>query len=161
MRRAILRINQRVKNLVDELHHQVAAKLCADYDTILLPTFDTSVMVRKDGKKRRIGRGTARSMLTFAHYRFRTFLLHKARETGTKVVLVNEAYTSQTCGGCGNLHNKLGGGKVFRCPSDGCEYVCDRDVNGARNILLRFMRFNCESTLVRAFGGADEGVESL
>jgi transposase len=51
--------------------------------------------------------------------------------------VVDEAYTSKTCGRCGSLHDGLGKSKVFKCPS--CDFTLDRDVNGARNILIRFL----------------------
>ena len=36
-----------------------------------------------------------------------------------------------------HIHSKLGGSKVFECPK--CHIVLDRDVNGSRNILLKFL----------------------
>ena len=74
-------------------------------------------------------------MLTWAHYRFRQSLFARTKRTGTVVQLVDEAYTSKTCGKCGNVHNGLGGAKTFHCPL--CNHKVDRDANGARNILLR------------------------
>ena len=59
---------------------------------------------------------------------FRQRLLSKAEETGADVIIQNEAYTSQTCSGCGNLQ-RIGGSKIYRCRR--CELVMDRDVNGA------------------------------
>ena len=46
-------------------------------------------------------------------------------------------YRSKTCGFCGYIHKKLGGSKVFSCPQ--CKTKLDRDINGARNILLRYL----------------------
>jgi transposase len=43
----------------------------------------------------------------------------------------------KTCGRCGHIHEKLGGNKRFKCPACGLEI--DRDANGARNILLRYL----------------------
>ena len=48
-------------------------------------------------------------MLTWSHYRFRMRLIAKAREyPHCKVIVVDEAYTSKTCGSCGNIHQRLG-----------------------------------------------------
>ena len=42
---------------------------------------------------------------------------------------------SKTCGKCGNINDKLGSKESWKCPV--CAHEHDRDVNGARNILLR------------------------
>ena len=74
--------------------------------------------------------------MTWSHYQFRSVLENKARRyRGAKVVVVDEAYTSKTCGRCGWIHARLGGSKTFRCSE--CGWVVDRDVNGARNSVLR------------------------
>jgi putative transposase len=68
LRRAAGRLRQRIRNLVDDLHHQLAAYLVDNYALILLPTFFTSEMVPRRGRV--IRSKTARSMLTWGHYRF-------------------------------------------------------------------------------------------
>ena len=73
-------------------------------------------------------------MLTFAHYRFKQFLKHKAFETGKLVLDVNEAYTSKTVSWTGEIVKNLGGAKVIRSRKDG---QAMRDINGARGIFLR------------------------
>ena len=52
-----------------------------------------------------------------------------------RVKLCTEEYTSVTCGQCGALNKGLGTSKDFLCPA--CGEACDRDANGARNILLK------------------------
>ena len=81
-----------------------------------------------------------------SHHRFKQRLLaNKAREyPWCKVLIVDEAYTSKTCGMCGHIHQSLGGNKVFRCPH--CSFEIDRNVNGARNILLRFLTLYHETS---------------
>jgi putative transposase len=136
MQRAGRQLRAKIKNLVHTLHHTVARHLCESYNQILIPVFETKNMVSKI--KRRIGSQTARMMLTWSHYRFRKILEDKAREyPDCNVFVVDEAYTSKTCGRCGSLHDGLGKSKVFKCPS--CDFTLDRDVNGARNILIRFL----------------------
>jgi transposase len=51
-------------------------------------------------------------------------------------VLVNEAYTTQTCPECGERHKPAG--RVYSCLS--CGFVGHRDVVGASNILARLER---------------------
>lgn len=135
--RARLKIYARITNLVDEVHWQMANVLCREFDVILIPEFGVKGMTQRRNAPRRrcIGKNTVRRMLMWAHYRFRQRLLYKAKQHGKTVVVVNEAYTSKTCTVCGHQHQKLGGAKIFKCPS--CGLVVGRDVAGARNILLR------------------------
>lgn len=135
MHRAWLRMFERIRNLRKDMHRRVAKWLCASYDVILLPKFETSQMVLRG--YRRIKSNTVRKMLTWSHYSFQQHLLHKAKEFGVRVEIVTEEYTSKTCGRCGTLHHKLGGQKVFKCPNPQCRLVIDRDWNGARNIFLK------------------------
>ena len=134
MRRAWHKMQWRIRNLVDECHKKMVKFLCANYSVILLPAFKTHDMVLRN--QRKIASKTARAMLTWSHYRFKQRLLFQRQEyPWCKVVICDEAYTSMTCGLCGALNHQLGGAKVFKCPS--CGAVLDRDVNGARNILLK------------------------
>lgn len=64
---------------------------------------------------------------------FRRLLEYKAKAAGVQVVVVNPAYTSQRCSGCGELVKKDLKTRVHACPN--CGLVLDRDVNAARNIL--------------------------
>jgi putative transposase len=136
MRRAAFRIRQKIRNLVDELHRQTASYLTLNYRIIFIPTFESSEMVAK--AKRKIRSKTARAMLTWAHYRFKQTLKHQALTRNVTVIEVSEAYTSKTCVRCGHVHTKLGGSKVFKCPS--CNHEINRDFNGALGILLRALR---------------------
>ena len=132
MRRAAERMTVKVQNLINELHHKVARFLVDNFDVILLPTFETSNMVCRS--QRRIRSKTVRNLLTFAHYRFKTFLQHKAAENGRSLLIVNEAYTSKTVSWTGEINHKLGGAKMVKS-ADGQRM--DRDYNGARGIFLR------------------------
>ena len=141
------RIRKRSTDLVNELHKKCAIWLCETYDVVLLPKFDTRQMAqrtnREDGRARKIGKKTAGAMVRLSHYKFRSFLLHKARQTGTVVELCDENWTSKTCGQCGTLNGKLGSRKRFACPR--CGYDVDRDHNAARNILIRYAWKNGET----------------
>ena len=140
LQRAARRVRERVRNLVDEAHKKFSKWLCENHHAILLPAFATSQMIRRG--QRRIGSKTARAMATWAHFRFRQRLLSKAREyPWCQVVICDEVYTSKSCTGCGAVHSKLGGAKVFKCPT--CYFQIDRDENGARNILLRYLTLHC------------------
>ena len=121
------RIRWKIKDLISEIHHKLALFLVKSFDCILLPSFETSDMVTKLHSK------VARAMLGWSHYKFKQFLKFKAEEYSCKVIEVNEAYTSKTCGKCGKMQN-IGSKKIMKCS---CGLELDRDLNGARNIFLK------------------------
>lgn len=135
--RAVGNFRTRISNLIDELHYKVINFLVRNFSVILLPTFETSGMVgkEKDGKKRKINKSVVRSMLGYRFYVFGQRLAGACKKYGVRLLRVNEAYTSKTNSFTGELIN-IGSKKSF-C-YDGIEV--DRDINGARGILLRAMR---------------------
>jgi putative transposase len=72
--------------------------------------------------------------LALGHCSFRTILEHKALEYNIKLNLVKEHYTSKTCGVCGNIKN-IKAESEYECKK--CKAHLDRDLNGARNILIK------------------------
>ena len=132
-----LHLERRVGNLVDEMHWKIARELCTEYETIVIPPFETQKMAKKwtNGRYRKINKTATRMMLRLAHYRFRQKLIHVANKLGSQVVICTEEYTSKTCGHCSEIHQGLGSSKKFNCPH--CRIHLDRDANGARNICLK------------------------
>ena len=121
------------KHLVNDLHKRVAYDIVQNNDIILLPSFETSNMVSKDGNgKRKLRRKTIRAMLDLSHYKFKTYIKYLAEKYGKVVIDVNEAYTSKTING--KIY-KIGSKKSLKVGKE----TYDRDINGARNILLRFI----------------------
>ncbi len=81
-----------------------------------------------------LGAKTTEKMLMLSHFTFKQRLIHKANKQGKTVFIVNESYTSKTCGKCGVRNTKLGGSETFSCI---CGATCDRDIHASRNILLK------------------------
>lgn len=140
-KKAILKRELKVGNLIKEFHYSVVNYLTKTYNKVFLPTFETSAIIkhRKDQedcgtKQRVIGRSTARRMNNLSHYKFKQRLLHRCELTNTELYLVNEAYTSKTCTKCGCLNN-VGSSETYNCLK--CGLVIDRDINGARNIFIK------------------------
>ncbi len=132
-------LRTRVRNLVDEVHKKAAKWLTSEYRLIFIPTFESSQMVAKSGKKsRKINSKTVRQLLRWSHYRFKQTLKFHALKRGAEVIDVSEEYTSKTCTSCGHVHAKLGGSKQFRCPR--CRHTLPRDFNGALGIFLKALR---------------------
>jgi putative transposase len=131
----IIRLRIKIRNLLSEMHHKVSCFLAKNYSTILLPAFETKQMCSK--LTRKIRTKTVRNMLGLAHYRFQELLKYKCKRYGSTLKIVNESYTTKTCGNCGCLNN-VGSKDTFNCKE--CILVIDRDYNGSRNIMLREMR---------------------
>jgi putative transposase len=145
LREKRLRLEERIRGLVDELHWKCANFLVQRFDLIVIPPFETAAMSKRyeaaRDRRRRIGRRTTRQMLRLRHFAFRQRLLYLASVHGKEVAVRGEEYTSKTCGHCGHIHATLGGAKVFRCPS--CTVRYDRDAGGgARNIFIKNVSFS-------------------
>ncbi len=130
------RLAIRIRNLVDDLHRRVACDLVRAFDVILLPSFGTKEMSAKS--ERKIRTRTVRSMPGLAHYRFRQKLAWMCRKYGKRLIIANEAYTSRTRSWDGFVAQEPGGSKTV---SDGT-IIVERDMNGARGIMLRALYGN-------------------
>jgi IS605 OrfB family transposase len=66
----------------------------------------------------------------------RDFITYKARRAGVPVVVVDPAYTSQSCSACGHTSRRNRPSRaVFACT--GCSVVLHADVNASRNLARR------------------------
>ena len=82
---------------------------------------------------RKLKRITKRLMQMFSFHSFKTKLAWKCKVYKKKLVIVDESYTSKTCGSCGKL-NDMKGAEIYKCK---CGFVVDRDMNGSRNIMIK------------------------
>lgn len=126
------RIRDKIKHLVDDLHWKSASILCKLSDKILIGNMSTVGVIGGNLKPR-----TKRALQALSHYTFRQRLKAKCEELGVEFAEVNESYTSKTCGSCSKLHPKLGADKIYKCT---CGFILDRDINGARNIMIKHMQ---------------------
>ena len=122
---------KRVKNLITDLHWKTVKYLTVHYDTVLLPEFRVSEMV----VKKNLSKMTKRLMNMFSFYSFKQKLKQRFSAYDNKeVIIVDESYTSCTCGRCGQ-YNNVKGQETYSCSK--CNLVIDRDISGARNILIK------------------------
>lgn len=135
MKKRCALLRTKAKNIVKDLHWQSCSFLVKNFQNIVIPQFRSKDMSNKNNRK--IGKKTTRNMLDLSHYKFLEKLKFKCLEYQRNLIIVSEEYTSKTCGNCGTINNKLRGSKVFKC--DKCKVVIDRDMNGARNILVKYL----------------------
>ena len=114
------------------MHWKTIKYLVKRFDNIIVGKLNTSGIVKKEGNLCRKLRTLA---LQLQHYTFRERLKFKGIEYNCNIIVQNEAYTSKTCGKCGELNRKLGSSKIFNCSR--CKFKYDRDLNGARNIMIK------------------------
>ena len=119
-------IYEHLGNLRDNFAHQLSHQIVNDYGTICMEDgFSKDLIENKPWM--------AKSVLDASWNRFRTYLSYKAESAGRLFVLVNPAYTSQMCSGCGTIAPKDLSERIHNCPT--CGLVMDRDLNAAKNIL--------------------------
>ena len=123
------KLNIRLQNLTDELHYKTINYITNNYKVIFLPKFENQKLVKKIKSK-----VVNRNLMLLRHYTFRSRCKMKAFEKGCFVDECTEEYTSQTCGGCGQLQ-KIESKDIYECNK--CNFILDRDVNGARNIAIK------------------------
>ena len=133
LKRTLNRTYHRIQDLVDELHWQCINYLVHNFSVIVFPPFEVKGMTKKGRKLRK---SVVRSMLSLRFYEFKERLKRKCKECGVIYIEQNESYTSKTNSFTGELITNLGSKEWFMY--DGIKV--HRDLNGARNILLRAMR---------------------
>lgn len=123
-RRALPFIYRKITRRRKHSHHVLAKQLIEAADKIYVGNLNSRWL---------ISGSLARSALDAAHCQFKQILNSKAENAGKKVILVNEAFTSQTCYSCGSRKKMELSDRTYSC--DTCGYIKDRDVNGAFNIM--------------------------
>jgi len=114
-----------LRSKIKKIHSRLAKYLCDTYGLVMIPRLD-------------IPNSNDPYLAVWDHPGFVDRLFRQAKRPGVecRVIEVEEAWTSKTCSGCGKIGNP-GWSKTFKCKR--CGLVIDRDINGARNILLKNM----------------------
>jgi len=132
LKKALRRRRIKIRNLKNDLHWKTAKYLAMNYKNILIPVFETQKMVKT------LNHSTSRSLMNLAHYTFRIRLIEQCQKYNTNLYVVTEEFTSKTCTACGEVGTlKETSYRTYCCTSCDCEI--DRDCNGSRNILLKYL----------------------
>lgn len=122
------KIEIRIKNLTDELHHKTSTFLCKNYTNIILPELDVKRLIKKTPNKE-----YRKAMLRMRIKSFNNLLKTKAELYNSNLIMENvtEAYSSRMCSGCLFINKKCSN-PIKIC--ERCNLRIDRDINGAKNI---------------------------
>lgn len=113
-----------LKTKIKKIHTRLAKFLCKRYGLVLIPRLE--VKNSKDPY-----------LAVWDHPEFVNRLFIEAKKSKTcHIIEVEESWTSKTCSSCGKINN-VGKSKTLLCWN--CGLLIDRDINGARNILLKNM----------------------
>ena len=136
-KRRAKKLRNKVRHCVDELHRKIAIWLLDNHSAVIIPKLKTKPILMKHT----IPKAAKITLKRWGHNRFQRWIQHKAKfyPNCTLIDWVNEAYTTQACGACGNLNKNVGSSETYRCSDLNCKYSLRRDVHGARNILVKFM----------------------
>jgi putative transposase len=137
-RKALGNIGNRERRRRGDFCAQAAHELAASHGLVVLEDLKTKQMTRtakgtltKPGRNVKAKSGLNRAILAKGWHQFALALASAARYTGTTVVTVPAAYTSQRCSACGHVDPKSRESQaVFRCTR-----CSDQPVNAAKNIL--------------------------
>lgn len=128
--------HRKISNIINTTHWEFANILTNNYDSILLPKFESQRFCNKSRAFNTILINTNR------HYQFTQKLTWKCKKRNVELITnFDESYTSKTCTQCGFLNNELTlGDRVYNCKQ--CKLKVDRDYNGARNIYIKYYSFD-------------------
>jgi putative transposase len=106
--------------------HQASARLIRDYDVIVV----------EELKVHALARGIlAKEVRDASWAKFISMLRYKAEWAGARLIMVDSQGTTQDCSGCAAEVHKHLGDRLHLCSC--CGLSIDRDLNAARNVLLR------------------------
>lgn len=124
------KINEKIRNKINDIHYKAINKLM-EYQIILIPILNTKKIIEQE----EFNKKSKNVLQTLCHGKFVKRLMERGELEGKHVIIVSEYLTSRTCGICFNKHKTES--KTYVCPQ--CGITIDRDVNGARNIYIKFI----------------------
>jgi putative transposase len=127
-KKALLKIEKKISNLVDEIHWKTITDIVKKNDVIYYGDIKSHNIVKS--KNCNLNRDT--NGLKF--FQFKQRLEYKAKQRNKLLILVQEQYTTKTCSNCGVL-NEVGIRKTYTCTK--CNVKYGRDLNAAKNILIK------------------------
>lgn len=135
----IKKLQDKIRRQVDDYHCKLAKFLAIKYHGIIAP--ELSRFISKCKGVTKVEANNLRRLI-MRHGNFSYRLRNACNTYGCKYLFTNEDYTSKTCGSCGRHDDGRSSvhldqdTRILTCV---CGNTVDRDINGAKNILCRFI----------------------
>jgi len=129
LRNKCYKLRTKAKNIISDFHWKLSSFLCKNYKVILLPIFKSKKM------RKNLDNISNRVLNLYSHYKFKERMIYQSKKYNCELIIVDESYTTKTCGCCGMINNFIGNSNIFWCSS--CKIELDRDYQAARNILIK------------------------
>ena len=123
----LAKLHHRIKNQRTDFLHKVSRRIIDTCGFVAVEDLNIQGMIRNHY--------LAKSISDAGWGQFLNYLTYKAEEAGSKVEKVAPHYTSINCSVCGKTVPKTLSQRMHRCPF--CNVVLGRDLNAAKNILLK------------------------
>jgi putative transposase len=124
-KRKVSLIHEKIAEVRKDYLHKQANSLLSRYSFIAMEDLDIHSMAGEHGK----------NIYDASWGMFTNIICYKAEEAGSRIVFVDAEGTTKMCSRCGEKTEKTLWDRVHKCPS--CGLVLDRDINAARNILIK------------------------
>jgi putative transposase len=140
-RERVARLHEKVANQRRDFHHKQARKLVDAHGLIVHEALNVKGIARTR---------LAKSTHDVGWAAFLNILAQKAEEAAVRVIAVDPRNTTQACSSCGAIPEvkKMLSDRVHSCS---CNYVADRDVNAALNIMRLGRSLRDETQRVAAY----------
>jgi putative transposase len=145
------RMEKKKSNQLRDFQHKLSRKMVDNTkaNTIIIGDLKVKKMAKSKKQKGKRKKTLNRSTQNQGYLsRFINFLSYKAELIGKKVVKIDEAYTSQKCCVCGEIHLMPLSERVMSC---NCGNTIDRDRNSSINIMVNFLLQNALWTSYQQF----------
>jgi len=129
LRNKCYKLKTKVSNIISDFHWKVSSFLTKNYKVVLLPIFKSQKL------KNNLNSYNNRLLDIYSHYKFQDKMKYQGIKHGCNVSIVEEHYTTKTCGNCGIMNHYVGNSNVFWCKY--CKVELERDYQAARNILIK------------------------
>ena len=127
------KISLKLTNQITDLHWKCINYILntEKFGHIMIGNWSTRTCMSKEQYLKSMNK---RIINRLSYYKFLQRLEFKCIEYNVHLNITEEAYTSKVCSRCGTLCNKFVNRKLI-CSN--CEYIIDRDINGALNMLFK------------------------